>query len=111
MDITYGSGEYITSHQRLKGEIILSDHKLFLRNAGEDLTATYVPLEKIIRLRRQGAFVKLDVRPSLTMIYEAAFSGERRRIQMLVDELVQRRQLKKRFLRNEWFDPDSSTMM
>ena len=48
MEFHYGQGVYIEGQKRFEGEIVLSEHKLFLKDAQkQDIAPTFIPLEKI----------------------------------------------------------------
>jgi len=104
MEITYGNGVFIEGEKKFEGTIVLSEHKLFLKYSNSDLPQTYVPLEKIERMKLSGGAVDVQVRPTLYLQYVATFKGERSQIKSLTLELVQRRGLRKKFLRNEWIE-------
>ena len=104
MELFFGQGVYKESNRTFEGQIVLSDHKLFLKNGQEDLTKTYVPLEKIERIKKKFSSLEIYVRPSMTSKYSATFKGERRQISQLLNEIVHRRQLKKKFLKQEWIE-------
>ena len=102
MEFSYGQGEYCEGEKRFAGTVILSEHKLFLKSANGDIPATYIPLEKIERLRRSKQGLEVYVRPSLYFRYAAFFKGEPKHIAELTIDLVKRRGLKKHFLKKEW---------
>ncbi len=104
MEFSYGQGTYIEEGKRFDGQIILSEHKLYLKGAGEDLAQTYIPLEKIERIRRTRQGIEIHTRPSITVRYIALIKGENKYLSELVRDLIQRRGLKKQFLRNEWIE-------
>jgi len=107
MEITYGNGIFLEDKKKFEGTITLSEHKLFLKDSNGDLPQTYVPLEKIERVKYSGGAVDIQVRPTLYLQYVATFKGQRSQIKSLTLELVQRRGLKKKFLRNEWIEEAS----
>ena len=104
MQFTYGDGTYSEGHKRFQGQIVLSEHKLFLKSSHEDLTATYIPLEKIEGLKKRFGTLDIFVRPSLAYRYTATMQGNSRKITELTKDIVERRGLKKKFLKNEWFE-------
>jgi len=106
MEFSYGQGIYIEGKKRIEGQIILSEHKLYLKDANGDLVQTYIPLEKIERVRRMRQGVEVHVRPSLYIRYVAFLQGEKKYLTELVKDLVQRRGLKKQFLKNEWIESE-----
>jgi len=106
MEFSYGQGVYDEEGKKFEGQIILSEHKLYLKGADGDLAQTYIPLEKIERLRKMRQGVEIYVRPSISSRYVASLKGENKYLSELIRDLVQRRGLKKRFLRNEWIESE-----
>ena len=104
MEFSYGQGIYIEDDKKLEGRIILSEHKLYLKGIDGDLAQTYIPLEKIELLRRTRKGVEVHVRPTISSRYVALFKGEKKYLSELVRDLVQRRGLKKQFLKSEWIE-------
>ena len=104
LEFSYGQGGYQDDQQQAKGEIILGPHKLYLRGPEGDLVRTYVPLDKIERMTRKGDTVTLFIRPSMSLRYVVSFKGDRTLMEDLTRDIAQRRGLKKRFLRTEWFE-------
>ena len=107
MVFSYGQGEYCEGPKRVKGQIVLSEHKLYLRGPEGDIAPTYVPLEKIEKVRKTRQGVEVYVRPSLVERYTALFRGERKHLASLLKDLVARRGLRKRgFWANEWVEEE-----
>ena len=104
MIFSYGNGVYQEGKKRLEGTITLSEHKIYLRLGQEDLTASYVPLEKIDYLRLTGKSLQVHVKPTISSQFIAVFTGESLQIKELAKDLVQRRGFKKKFLKNEWYE-------
>jgi len=107
MEFSYGQGSYIEGDKNLQGQIILGEHKLYLKDANGDLAQTYIPIEKIERIRKTRSGVEVHTRPSLYYRYMAVLTGERKHLSNLVKDIVKRRGLKKQFLRNEWVETES----
>ncbi len=104
--ITYGEGVLQEGRKKIRGKIILDEHKLFLRRETEDIAASFIPLEKIKSIRKKGPGLLIDVRLSIINGFTAYLEGEPGKIGDMREELVRRLNLKKRFLRQEW-DNDS----
>lgn len=104
MVFSYGEGEYIQGDMHLKGEILLSEHKLYLRDRQQELSQTFVPLEKIKKVRRDADGLELDVELSIMIQYTARLRGAKKQMADLCKDLVRARGLKKRFLRREWYE-------
>lgn len=106
MLVTYGQGEFRQGERVWQGRLMMSEHKLYLSGPAGDLTETYIPLEKIKRVRRAGGGMTVEVRPSLTTQYAVDVIAPKKLGKELLNDLVSRRQLRRRFLRQEWFDPE-----
>ena len=104
MIFAYGAGAFFNGQTKIEGLITLGEHRVYLRTETEDLTSTYVPLEKIDYVRLQADQVHLHVKPTISSQFIATFSGEKSKIQELARDIVQRRGFKKKFLRNEWYE-------
>ena len=106
MEFSYGQGIFIEGEKRFEGQIILGEHKLFLKDANGDLALTYIPLEKIERIGMVKSGAEVHVRPSTYFRYKVLFKGEKKHLSDLVRDIVQRRGLKKQFLKNEWIESE-----
>lgn len=104
MDVTYGQGEYIEDQKHFDGKVILSEHKLFLRGSEGDYAPTYIPLEKIEKIKQTGSGLEVYVFPGIMSRYVAVFKMEKVKMKELVLDLVSRRGLKKKFFSNVWED-------
>lgn len=104
MEFAYGQGIYIEGDKKLEGQIILGEHKLYLKDTAGDLAQTYIPLEKIERIRKTGAGIEILTRPSIYFRYSALLKGQKKHLSDLVRDIVRRRGLKKQFLKNEWIE-------
>ncbi len=105
MSFSYGYGRYEQGEMCFEGLIVLSQHRLFLRGENGDIPQTYVPLEKIYKVRRFWARgLALYVRPSQMTEYVVRITGERSLERDLVKDLIQRRGLKRKLLGREWID-------
>ena len=104
MEIVYGEGLFIEESATHKGIITLGEHKLFLKTPESDLTRTYIPLEKIESIKLSGCHLSVFVRPGAAFFFTVMIKGENRKIKQLTHELVRRRCLKKRFLRQQWYE-------
>ena len=106
MLFSYGPGKYQQGARQIAGQILLSEHKLFLRGPEGDLTQTYIPLEKIGRIKKGWGRLTIWVRPSLIEHYTVELRGRNDYLTDLTRELVDRRALRKRFWSAQWEDPD-----
>ena len=106
MEFSYGQGIFIEGEKRLEGQIILGEHKLYLKDTSGDLAQSYVPLEKIERIRKTKLGVEVHVRPSTYFRYMALLKGDKRQLSELSKDIVKRRGLKKLCLKNEWIESE-----
>jgi len=104
MDIVYGQGEFAEGPRRCSGKVIVSDHKIFLRNETGDISTTFLPLEKIRSVSLKGTTVFIRVVATVATRYEAAVKLEKQYAQDFIKDIVARRRLKKVFLKNMWID-------
>lgn len=110
MDITYGTGQYLDGKTKYEGQIILGEHKLFLRSAaGDDIPQTFIPLEKVSRIKKSRDGVELDFRISILERFSVLFKGDKNNLLELAQEIAARRGLRKRFFFfEEWVENPSS---
>ena len=106
MEFSYGHGIYTEGEKKIEGQIILSEHKLYLKDANGDLAQTYIPLEKIECIRKTRSGVEVHVRPSTYFRFMALLNGEKKLLTDLVHDVAKRRGLKKQFLKNEWVESE-----
>ncbi len=104
MEFCYGEGIYKEGDFQVKGTITLSEHKIFLKDEGGDLTRTYIPLDKIERMKITSSGLEIYVCPSLTFRYSAVIKGNKSRLKELARDIARGGGLKKRFLVNEWVE-------
>jgi hypothetical protein len=105
MDLNYyGHGQYIEDKKVFHGDIVLSEHKLYLISNGEDLTQTYIPLEKIQRIKKSSSALEIKFRTNVLSMYQVRLKAEKKDIDSLASEIIFRRRLKKRLLSNEWVE-------
>jgi len=102
--LSFGSGDYWEGSQKYGGDVVLSGYKLYLKDGQHDLAKTFIPLEKVVRMKKKGSRIVFDVRPSLMERYTCGINLGRQAASLLIDEILDRRQLKKRLLRAEWVD-------
>jgi len=103
---SYGPGRCWREGKEYFGQIILSRHKLYLRNEQGDLSLTFIPLEKIYKVRFFWNRLEVLVRPSSFTQFTAVITGERREMKGLVRDLAGRRGFSRKKFGLEWVDPD-----
>ncbi len=101
--VTYGEGEFIEGQKRIRGRILMDECKLFLQEQGEDIAATFIPVDKIERVKKNRNFLTLEVHLSIFYRYVVNLKGEGEAIKELLGELIRRLHLRKKFLRQEWY--------
>jgi len=106
MIFSYGKGEYIEDNKKFDGEIILGEHKLYVRTEEGDIAQTYVALERIERIKQMLTGVQIVVRPSILERYTVIIKGERNRLKELIKDIVDQRGFKKRLFLDEWINED-----
>ena len=79
MEIFFGDGEYIEGEKVFQGTIVLSEYKLFLKSSQGELPQTYIPLEKINRVRRSSKGVEIQFKTTALARY-SVFCGVKRNI-------------------------------
>ena len=97
----YGEGYYIEGRRRLQGRIIVDESRLYLSGI-YDYSNTYIPLEKIEKLRRARGGLEIRVKFSAANIVRTIISLPAKDIRQLTNDLVKRLHLKKKFLKREW---------
>ena len=97
----YGEGWYIEKEKVYKGKIVVDKNRLYLRGA-EDYVDTYVPLEKIDRIRKRKDGLEIHVRLSQARAYTVFMKGQKSGLFDLIESLVEMLNLKKRFFKSEW---------
>ena len=80
MQFSYSDGQFIEGDFSVSGQIILSENKLFLKDSYGDITRTYLPLDKIDRLKRQGASMWVSIKASMSFQYNVQIKGEKKSI-------------------------------
>ena len=104
MDVTYGQAVFVEGSKRIKGRVILSEHKLFLKGPGGDFTETYIPLEKICLLRAAAGSLHIEAQLTIHLKVSSVLQGNKKSMLELAREIAARRGLKKKFLKNEWIE-------
>lgn len=107
LSFSYGDGEYKRGRSFYKGQIVLSEHKLYLKDADGEIADTFIPLEKIYRIQIGflGNTLWIYVRLSQFIQFEAKIKGVSKNIRPLLRDLVERRQLQRKGWHQEWVDP------
>lgn len=104
MEFSYGDGQFREGKSVFKGEIILGEYKLYLRKDRQEIPQTFVPVEKIDLIRFRGRTLSVSFRPNTVEHYVIVLRGEGKLIRELLKDIVNRRGLKKRFWKNEWYE-------
>jgi len=107
MEFSYGEGNYKQGHTDVDGRIILAEHKLYIKGKEGDYSQTFIPLEKIVNVKKWSGGVLISVRISMAQQFMAHIKGNNKHINELIKDLVNRRGLKKKLLKNEWYEQSS----
>ena len=97
----YGEGRYLEKGRYIKGRIIIEENRLYVSGAS-DYVNTYIPLEKIEKLKRLRGGLEVSIKFSAANIVRVIISLPRKNIHQLTEDLVMRLHLKKKFLKREW---------
>lgn len=97
----YGKGYYKENHRRYAGVVCIDRSRLYIE--GEKNTAgTYVPLEKIVKVKVVAGGVEITARLAAANVLRVIISLPSRALRGLIKDIVGTLHLKKRFLRREW---------
>ena len=99
--MNFGRVKYIEGKRIIEGELVLDEARLCVA-AGGILTSTYIPLDKIILIRKKFFYVEIQVKFSAINSLFVRIVLPRRAKNRLLGELVSRLNLKKRFFKGEW---------
>ena len=104
---SYGQGHFIQDDKQFEGEIILTEHKLYLRDEGhQEIAMTFVPLEKIDWVQLIGNQMTVHVKPNLYFQYVAIFQGQKKKMKELAVDLAKVRGFKKKLFQSYWYEGD-----
>ena len=106
MEFVYGQGTYTEGDKKLFGTIALGEHRIYLKGEEGGLAQTFIPLEKIEKIKKGSQCVEFYVRPSLAYRYTVYLQGKAEKLSELVKDVVGMRGLKKKFLYQEWFEEE-----
>lgn len=104
MEFLYGRGNYTEGDRKIEGNVILGEHRLYLKGPDGDLTQTYIPLEKIEGIKKIALGLEVRVRPSVSYRYKAVLGLDKKSEAELIKDIVKRRGFKKMFLKKEWVE-------
>ena len=102
MEFSYGQGSYSEGGNKLEGEIILGDHKLYLKSKAGEFTQTFIALDRIVLIKKNKNGLTIHIRPTPVYYYNALIIGEKKYLAELVKDIVKRLKMKKKFFKNEW---------
>ena len=103
---SYGEGMCIREGHLYTGEIILSTTKLYLKSVDGEMSATFIPLERIYKIRLFLGGFTIYVHQSNFIRFQAKWKGGLKEMWSLAHDLADHRRLKKKFFGLEWEDPD-----
>jgi len=99
--MNYGPVKYIEGDRFIEGELILDENRLYI-SLDTVSSSTYIPLDKVILLRKKFNGVeiqaKLSAINSLFVRIVIANNYKKR----LIKDIVNKQKLKKKFFKSEW---------
>jgi hypothetical protein len=105
MEFLYGRARYQEADKLFEGELILGEHRIYLRKNRQPIPSTFIPTEKIRRVSHPNRdTIIIDVYTDVLTQYQARIQGDEELIPGFLKDLVERRSLKKRFLKREWVE-------
>ena len=97
----FGEGIFVYRERKFKGKILL-DTKLYI--CGEkEYVETYIPLEKIERVKLRKNRIEIDVTPSIVSAYTVVIYSDKKNLKKLAHFLAEKLGLKKKILKSEWY--------
>ncbi len=102
MLFTYGQGTYLEESKRVDGEVVLSELKLYLKGPEGDYAQTYVPLDRVEKIRKGSGGLEVFIRQTTFHQYVAVIQLDKKNLEELIKDIVQFRGFKKQFLKSEW---------
>lgn len=97
----FKEGIFIEKNKRYKGAIIMNDYKIYIKG-NSPYVDTYIPLEKIVLIRRAKKKVFVQVKPTSISRRDIIITGSKEAISSLINEVVKKLNLKKKFFRSVW---------
>jgi hypothetical protein len=99
--MNYSKAKYIEANRVIEGDLILDESRLYIANSNVS-SSTYIPLDKIVNLKKNFKSVEIKAKLSAINSIKAKIILPRAAANSLVKELVARLNLKKKFLRRQW---------
>jgi len=97
----FGEGIFLERNKRYKGNIIIDNYKIYLEG-NEPFVDTFIPLEKINLVKRKKTEIIVYIKPTSISRRIVAISGKNKVIADILHTLIEKLNLKKRFLRSIW---------
>ncbi len=107
LTFAYGEMEYRRGRRIYHGQVILTGHKLYVKGHEGEIAETFIPLEKIYKIKIFWNVLRVYVRPSSVMEFHVKIIGPAQSLRSLVSDLVDHRQMQRRLFGLEWIDPDA----
>lgn len=104
MEFIYGKGSYVKDSDKIDGDVFLSEFKIYLKNEGREITASFIPLDKIIKMEDNKDGIIVHVKPSLYYNYSVKILLPNDKKKELIKDIVDERNFRKVFLKNEWVE-------
>ncbi|MFH1856594.1 MAG: hypothetical protein ABH836_05125 [Candidatus Omnitrophota bacterium] len=102
MEREYAEGFYIESSKKYEGVIAVDGSKLYLKTGQGNLTDTYLPLDKIQKIKKLRRGIEITVKLSAVNGYMAVIRSKKQPLAGLIKYLVNKLNMKKKFLKREW---------
>jgi len=98
----YGHGIYLSGNRRYEG-IVTLDGKLCLKDGnGTEITATFIPLERIEFMKMHPDKIEIRVFPSVVSSYTACIVMRRKLMKKLALDVAARASMKKHLFFKRW---------
>ena len=99
--MNFGAAVYIEGGRLIEGELILDESRLYIQSNNIS-SSTYIPLDKIILLRKKVNGLEIKVKLSAINSLFVKILISRSAGNKLIKDIVRRLKLKKKFFKSEW---------
>ena len=99
--MNFGEAKYIEGGRLIEGELILDESRLYIQSNSVS-SSTYIPLDKIILLRKKvnGLEIKAKLSAINSLSVKILISGSAGNT--LLNNILRRLKLKNKFFKREW---------
>jgi len=99
--MNYGPVKYIEGDRFIEGELILDENRLYI-SSDTVSSSTYIPLDKVIFLRKKFNGVEIQAKLSAINSLFVKILIPTNAKNRLIKSIVNKQKLTKKFLRREW---------